>query len=161
MRLEARTIFITKSEKLELSGRVDLYVHGLVDSGLSAKLDQVLAQLNVLKTIGERIMATEQQMVDALNAIDAATTKVSDNLTAISGVVTTISSEVDALVAALQAAGVSQALIDQATALGTKASAASAATDALVPVLQAIASKGVLNPVPVPVPPPPPPPPPA
>ena len=132
------------------------------------------AKLDSLSKGIQTIMATEQQVADALRQIDTATTKIAGNVQAIadaettqSTVIQTISTEVDALVAALQNAGVSQALIDQATALGTKADAAATASDAaaanaaaLVPVLQAIASKGVSNPVPVQPPPPPPPPPP-
>ena len=103
-------------------------------------------------------MATEAEVKAALDKIDAATTKTAANVQAISDIAGTISTEVDALVAALKAAGVSQALVDQATALGTKADAIGTASDALVPVLQGIASKGVINPVPIPVPPVPPPP---
>lgn len=96
-----------------------------------------------------KIMATEQQVVDALNKIDAATTKVATNLTVVAQVTQTISDEMDALETALQNAGVPQALVDQASALGDRAQAASDALDAQVPVLQAIATKGVINPVPV------------
>jgi hypothetical protein len=154
-----------------LNLRVDVCVH-MVDGGADSKLDQVLTKLGALQVLGEKIMATEQAMADALVAIDKATTKISDNLVAtnaaltdVSSVVGTISTEVDALVLALQNAGVPQALIDQALSIGSKADAAGTATDAvvaattaLVPVLQGIASKGASNPVPVPVPPVPPPP---
>ena len=103
-------------------------------------------------------MATEQQVSDALDKIDQATTDIATNVAAISTVDATISTEMTALVAALQAAGVSQALVDKATALQAKAQAAATALDAQIPVLQAIASQGVLNPVPTPVPVPPAPP---
>ncbi len=96
-----------------------------------------------------QIMATEQQVVDALNKIDAATTKVAGNLTVVAQVTQTISDEMDALETALQNAGVSQALVDQASALGDRTQAASDALATQIPVLQAIASKGVLTPVPV------------
>jgi len=131
--------------------RVDVYFHG--DLVENHKLDRVLGKLEELKVLGERIMATELEMKSALDKIDVATTKIGANLTVVSGVVTTIGEDVDALIAALQAAGIPQELIDQATSIGTKSEAAVAALDALVPVLQAIASKGVINPVPVPVPP--------
>jgi phage-related protein len=124
----------------------------------SAKLDQILTKLGAIEAQTVRILMNEADMKAALDKIDVATTKIGDNLTVVSGVAGTISTEVDALVAALQNAGVPQSLIDQATALGTKADAVVAATDALVPVLQGIASKAN-NVVPIPVPPPPPPPP--
>lgn len=97
-------------------------------------------------------MADQQQEIDALNKIDAATTAIATNLTTQAGVVQTISDEVDALVAAQTNAGVPQAIIDQTTALADKAQAAADALNAQVPALQAIATKGASNPVPVPVP---------
>ncbi len=99
-----------------------------------------------------QIMATEQQVIDSLNKIDAATTKIGTNVQTVADVLQTVSTEVDALEAALKAAGVSDALVAQASALGDKVQSASDALDAQVPVLQAIAAKGVINPVPVPPP---------
>ena len=119
-------------------------------------LKTMQAQLTQMERQIQNIMATEAEVKVALDKIDAATTKTAANVQAISDIAGTISTEVDALVAALKAAGVSQALVDQATALGTKADAIGTASDALVPVLQGIASKGVVNPVPIPVPPVPP-----
>lgn len=119
-------------------------------------LKTMQAQLTQQERQIQNIMATEAEVKAALDKIDAATTKTAANVQAISNIAGTISTEVDALVAALKAAGVSQALVDQATALGTKADAIGTASDALVPVLQGIASKGVVNPVPIPVPPVPP-----
>lgn len=122
----------------------------------------------------------ETQVRDALAKIDAATTKTATNVQTISDTVSaeavavqTIGTEVDALQKALANAlangtGVTQALVDQAAAVSTKAQASSDALDAtvkplqdLIPVLQGIAAKGVVNgavaePVPVPVPPAPP-----
>lgn len=98
-------------------------------------------------------MATQEQESAALQRIDDATSAIASNLTTVSDTISTIGTEVDALVAAQQAAGVPQAILDQTTALGDKLSAASSALAAQVPVLQAIASKGSANPVPVPVPP--------
>jgi len=97
-------------------------------------------------------MAKEQDVLDALAKIDAATTKIGATIQTEANVIQTVSDEVDALVTALQNAGVSQALVDQASALAEKTQASSESLDALVPVLQAIAAKGVTNPVPVPVP---------
>src|ERR1035437_3345674 len=85
-----------------------------------------------------RIMQTEQQVIDALNKIDSATTKVASNITVVAQVTQTISDEMDALELALSNAGVSQALVDQASGLGDRAQAVSDALDAQVPVLQGI-----------------------
>jgi hypothetical protein len=130
-----------------------VYLHtDTVENGINAKLDRILTKLGALKAQGEQIIVNEEQMKDALDKIDVATTKTAANLTVVSDVVGTISTEMDTLVAGLQAAGVSQALIDQAVALGAKADAVVEATDALVPVLQGIASRGAVNVVPIPVP---------
>jgi chromosome segregation ATPase len=110
------------------------------------------AQLTKQEREIQTIMATEAEVKAALDKIDAATTKIGSNLTVISGTITTIGTEVDALVDALKNAGVPQAILDQATALGVSLDAASNALDAQVPVLNAIAAKGVINPVPVPPP---------
>ena len=117
-------------------------------SAINNKLDKLTEQ-------GEKLMATEQQVIDALTAIDEATDKIADNVATIATVDQSISTEMTALIAALQAAGVDQALVDQATALKVKAQAASDALDLQVPVLQGIASQGVITPVPAPVPNPP------
>ena len=84
-------------------------------------LKTMQAQLTQMERQIQNIMATEAEVKVALDKIDAATTKTAANVQAISDIAGTISTEVDALVAALKAAGVSQALVDQATALGTKA----------------------------------------
>ncbi len=116
------------------------------------KLTQVLASKHDLTAMEEKIMAKEQDVLDALAKIDAATTKIGATVEEEADVIQTVSDEVDALVTALQNAGVSQTLVDQATALADKAQASSDSLDTLVPVLKAIAAKGVTNPVPVPVP---------
>lgn len=123
------------------------------------QLDTIKAQNQQLIEGQKEIMATEQQVIDALAKIDTATNAIASNVSTIASGLNTVSGEVDALVAALKNAGVSDALVAQATALGDKASAAADALAAQVPVLNAIAAKGVLNPVPQPPPPPPPPPP--
>jgi len=115
--------------------------------------------LQVINDKLDKIMISEQQVADVLNKIDVATTKIATNVQVEADGLQTISGEMDKLQSALAAAlaagtGVSQALVDQANTLQTKVQAASDALDAQVPVLQAIAAKGVTNPVPVPVPPP-------
>jgi len=141
---------------------------GIADQG-SASSPATKTDLKRIEDKIDQIMATEQQVIDALAKIDAATTKVGTNVQAVATTVGTVSTglqtvsdEMDAILAALQNSGVSQTILDQASALGDKVQAASdglqAASDALtaqVPVLQAIAAKGVLNPVPVPPPAPP------
>jgi len=115
-------------------------------------LEMIERRLCTLEEQGRKLMADQQQEIDALNKIDAATTQIAANLTAQAAVVQTISDEVDTLVAAQQAAGVPQAIIDQTVALANKAQQAADALQTQVPVLQAIATKGSANPVPVPVP---------
>jgi hypothetical protein len=134
-------------------------IKGLMQGGdQQVQLDRLEQMVTQSLANEEKLMATEQQVVDALTKIDAATTSIAGNLTTVASVTDTISTEVDALVAALQAAGVAQSTVDMAVAIGAKADAASTALNAQVPVLQAIAAKGVINPVPLPPPPPPPPP---
>lgn len=134
-----------------------------------AQLDRIESKLDQISLGVQQIMATEQQALDALKKIDTATTAIAANVQTVSTTTTTIatglgnvSTEIDNLLAALKNAGVSQAVIDSVTALGTKVdtlqTASQGASDALaaqVPVLEAIAAKGVTNPVPVPPPPPP------
>jgi len=116
------------------------------------QLNRIEAKLDTANQGIEKIMADEAVVIEALTKIDAATTKIAGNVQTIATLDQTVSDEMDALIAGMKAQGVSQALIDQATATSAKAQAASDASDALVPVLQAIAAKGVQNPVPVPVP---------
>ena len=86
-------------------------------------------------------MADVQQVKDALDQIGAATAATNVVLPNIQGLVTSIGEKVDALIAALAAAGVPQEIVDQAIAIAAQADAAKGATEALVPVLQAINAK--------------------
>jgi len=140
--------------------RLDIYHHFPDAVPHDARLDQVLTLVNQIKGDTTKIMANEQQVIDALQKIDAATTKTGGNIQIIADTLQVVSKEVDDLETALKNAGVSDTLVSQATSLGDRVQAASDALDAQVPVLQAIAAKGVVNPVPVEPPPPPPPPPP-
>lgn len=98
-------------------------------------------------------MADEALESAALAKIDAATTKSAANIQALGDVAQTINNEIDALLAAQKAAGVSQAILDQTNSLATRSQALSDALDGQVVALQAVATKGAANPVPVPVPP--------
>lgn len=132
----------------------------------SQTLTRMENKLDIANTGISKIMADESAVATLLTKIDTATTAIGNNVQSIASNVNAlgttasqISSEVDTLVAGMQNAGVSQALIDQATAVGTKmdtlagsASDTATATSNLVPVLSAIATKGAGNPVPVPVP---------
>jgi len=111
-----------------------------------------LATKHDLQEMEKRIMAKEQDVLDALAKIDAATTRAGANIQTIANVTQTISDEQDALLEALKNAGVSQALVDQAASLGDRTQAISDALDAHAVFLNAIAAKGAVNPVPVPVP---------
>jgi NCAIR mutase (PurE)-related protein len=130
-------------------------------------LTSIKTRLDSIEKKVDQIMAIEKDELDALDTIDQATTKIGDVVNAIaatnaqiSTTVTTIGTEVAALVASQQSAGVSQAIIDKTKAIGARLDALSASSQAasdsasgLVPVLQAIASQGAAQPVPVPVPP--------
>lgn len=129
--------------------------YSLVIRELCSIRETQCATLNLLAQIEgavKIIMATEKEVADALVKIDAATSRAAANIQILADTDQKISDEVDALVAALKAAGVSQALVDQASALAAKSQAVSDSLDTMVPALQAIAAKGVTNPVPVPVP---------
>jgi len=148
-------------------------VHHHTDAAEDPRLDQILTELQQIKGDLSTIMDKEQQELDALALVDAATNKIGTNLSVVSDVVgaqgtviSTIGTEMTALVAALKAAGVSQTIIDQTTSIGTKLTAVGTTSDTVVaalqaqiPVLQAIAAQGASNAVPVDPPPPPPPPP--
>jgi hypothetical protein len=122
-----------------------------------AALARIESHIAIVRQQGEALLMDEALVKAALTKIDDATTQIAANLSTVATTTSTISTEVDALQTALAAAlangtGVTQALVDQATAIGDKATTASDALTALVPVLQGIATKGVSNPVPLPVP---------
>lgn len=108
---------------------------------------------------------TEQDFLAVLTQVDATTTKIGTNISTIGTVVQgeadtvqTIKTEVDALVSAQQAAGVSDAIVNATKAIADKLQISSDTSDAAVaalqlqvPVLQGIAAAGA------PVVPPPPP----
>lgn len=142
---------------LVLSNKPVIVVTGLAD----AQFQALLAHLISTERKVDQILMDEQLVSDKLDQIDAATTKAASNIQILADTDQHISDEFDALVQELKAAqsagsGVSQALVDKATALGTKSQSVSDSLDAMVPALQAIASKGIQNPVPVPIPPAPP-----
>lgn len=121
-------------------------------SNFSGRLDCIEQQLKRIERQGEQIMADQQLELDALKKIDDATTAIATNVTTQAGVVSTIASEVADLVAAQQAEGVPQPIIDQTSALADRLKAAADALNNQTPALQAIATAGASNPVPVPVP---------
>ncbi len=95
-------------------------------------------------------MDGNEQIQAALDKIDVATNKIATNVQSNANVIQTISDELDALVAKLMTStGVDPALVQKAQNLADRAQTASDALDAQVPVLQAIAAKGVSNPVPI------------
>ncbi len=138
-----------------------------VQLAATEQVSEILSRLtNIEKTIKE-IKMTEQDFLVVLKQVDDTTTKIGSNISTIGGVVQgeadtiqTIKTEVDALVAAQQQAGVSQTIVDATKAIAAKlqtssdtSDAAVTALNAQVPVLQGIAAAGA------PVVPPPPPPP--
>lgn len=131
---------------------------GLPDAQFSA----LKLQLESISGKVDQVLMDEALVKAKLDLIDVATTKAAGNIQILADTDQHISDEFDALVLALKDAqangtGVTQALIDQATAGADKSQAVSDALDAMVPALAAIASKGIQEPVPVPIPPPPPP----
>lgn len=113
-----------------------------------------LATKQDLHEMEKRIMATQADIIAALTAIDTATTAIANSIASESGVIQTISDEVNALVAAVPAGTViTDDQITQLQSLASRAQDAANSLTAQVPVLQGIASKGAANPVPVPVPP--------
>lgn len=141
-------VLITHSFPQTLRVQVNL------DPVTTAALARIEHKLDTIIDKENQIMATEAEVQLALQKIDDATTKTAANVQVIADLDQQISNEVDQLLAAAQAAGVSQAILDRITSIGAKAQASSDALDAQVPVLQAIAAKGVVNPVPVEPPPP-------
>lgn len=125
----------------------DIHIH--IHSDPSTASPALINLLTKIQGDLKTIMADQQLEIDALNKIDAATTQIAQAVTDQAGVVQTIATEVTALVAAQQAAGVPQAIIDQTTALGDRLQQAATALVAQTPALQAIASQGASNPVPV------------
>lgn len=143
-----------------------------VQLGTVEQTQNIIATLARIEQKVNQLQMTDQEVLDALKAIDTATTTVATNVDLIAKntaniatLGTTIDGEVKALLTLAQQSGVPQNVQDAITALSAKtaklqtdAQAASDAAAAQVPVLQAIATEGATNPVPVPVPPPPPPP---
>ncbi len=130
----------------------DLHIH--VSTGLSQEQFSAITDLLHKVLSGEKqIMADQALESAALAKIDAETTRSAANIQALADVTQTLNNEIDALLAAQTAAGVPQAILDQTTALANRSQALSDALDGQVAALQAVASKGVANPVPVPVPP--------
>jgi DNA repair exonuclease SbcCD ATPase subunit len=117
------------------------------------QLDRIEGTLDKILENERNIMANEQQMQDALNKIDQATTRAGQNLQTLSTTTQKISDEVDQFISKLQDANVPQNLIDQATGLADRLQTVSDGLDQHATFLSAIASKGASNPVPVPVPP--------
>lgn len=135
--------------------RVDVYIHHQDEQ--DSQFIQIINLLTEIKHQGAKILMNEQLVKDALAKIDAATTQTATIVAASAETLTVIETDTLALQAALAAAlangtGVTQELVDQATALADRSSTTSESLAALVPVLQRIASEGVQNPVPVPVP---------
>lgn len=143
--------------KLQITFSGPVTITGLSDAqftALGSKLDSISGKV-------DQVLMDEALVSASLDKIDAATTKAAGNIQTLADTDQTISTELDALNGALAAAlaggqGVTQALVDKASALSTRSQAVSDALDTMVPALKAIASKGISNPVPVPIPPAPP-----
>lgn len=131
-----------------------IFLQAIADA--KAQRESNLTALNRIEQKVDRIIMDNKLITDALDKIDAATTKIAANEQIVADSLQTVSSEIDEFKKALADAGTSPALIAKAESLGTRVQAASDFLDSQVPVLQGIAAKGHTDPVPVPVPPPPP-----
>lgn len=116
---------------------------------IETKLDAIIVTQASHTAALKELMADNAQLVAALAKIDTATTTMGTNIGTLGGVTQTISDEIDTLEANLAAAGVSPALVAQASALGDRLQTVSDSLDAHGVALSAIASKGADTPVPV------------
>lgn len=129
------------------------------------QFEVIVTKLDLIQKTLKEIKMTEQEFLAVLTKVDTTTNKIGANLSTIGTIqqgeadtIQTIKTEVDALVAAQQNAGVSDAIVNATKAIADKLQASSDTSDAAVaalqlqvPVLQGIAAAG--TPV---VPPPPP-----
>lgn len=126
--------------------------------GVNEKLDAVLRQQRaILHRLGDvqesedQIMATEQQLLDAISKIDAATTKQGTVLTAEAATLQHVSDDVDKLIATAKGAGVADSTLAALQAQADKIQAVSDSLDQQAAFSTALASKAD-NPTPLPVP---------
>lgn len=120
---------------------------------LKEAVEVLLLRTEVIELKANKIMATEQQLLDQMKLIDAATTKQAEALQADGDALQKISDDLDKIIAAGPQAGVSQGTLDQLTALATRAQAVSDNLDTHSAFSKTIAVKAD-NAVPQPVPPP-------
>lgn len=113
---------------------------------ITAKLDQLLK--------GQaKIMKNEQEALDLMAKIDAATTKQGESLAAEGLLLQKISDNIDALIVEVgQSGGVSDDLIARLQAEADKSGEIADKLAEQAAFSSAVASKGVENPIPVPVP---------
>lgn len=113
----------------------------------------VLAALQSLQEGQRKLLMNDQETAALLKKLDDSTNVLAANQQIIADTDQAISDEMDAFIAAVKAAPAGTVLTDaqvtQLQTLADKVQATSNASDSQVAVLQAIASKGVANPVPV------------
>lgn len=125
---------------------------------MNTRLDALVAISQQIKLNTETIMVDEQQTLALLATIDQNTTQAATVITQAAGIVTTINTNVDALLAKAVAAGtIPQSVADAINTEVGKTSAVTSTLTALSDALTALASKSAgatpANPVPVPIPP--------
>lgn len=125
--------------------------------GDASVANSILTQLTQLNKKVDQIMATEQQVLDAIKQIDDTTTAIGTNVAASVAVISTIDAEVKALIVAGQAQGIPDTVLQALAAVSGKLQPVMTSLNGQAASLNAIATEGVLNPIPVPPPPPPPP----
>jgi uncharacterized protein YoxC len=114
-------------------------------------LDRVQASLAALQRLGERIMATEQQLLDTIKKIDEATTKQGQVLQAEADTLRHISDDVDKLLVQIRSGQVSDSTLASLQAQADKIQAISDSLDKQAQFSKDLATKAD-NPVPAPVP---------
>jgi hypothetical protein len=119
---------------------------------LVALIGDVRADLQLVISKENQIMATQVEIDAALGKIDAATTQQGTVLTAQAASLQKISDEMDGLIAAGASGGLTAAQFTRLQTLADSAQTVATNLTAQAAVSTAIASKGASNPVPVPVP---------
>ncbi len=138
--------------------RIDVYHHvggDVPHAEILSLLAEIMAQLGDVQSQGESIMATVQELTDAIAKIDAATTKQGQALQIIADDEQKTSDTLDALIVKL-GTSVPPEVVAQVQALADRAQTVSDHLDAQAAFSTALAAKGAATPVPTPPPPAPP-----
>lgn len=128
--------------------RIDVY-HHQADSGGH---DEILLLLRAIRAQGEKIMAGQQDALDALKKIDDATTKQGVVLGGLGDTLQEVNNDLDDLIAKV-GTSVPQDVLDGLKAAADKTQAISDSLDTHAEFSKGLAAKWQVDPVPDPVPP--------